>query len=134
MGLAFAARRVLGGALARLDGRGVVLLVLDDCGVHVERLSALALAKDLERVRRLEPIQARPAGALLKLRRWAQRSPVLATSLASFFLLISTALAFAPLPAACFLPPEVITRGLDAVESFWGARMPPCHRQALRGC
>lgn len=42
--------------------------------------SALALAEDLRRVRVLEPILARPAGLLLRLRRWTQRNPVLASS------------------------------------------------------
>ena len=36
-----------------------------------------ALAEELARIRRSEPILARPAGALLRLRRWARRSPVL---------------------------------------------------------
>ncbi|MCB9833148.1 MAG: protein kinase [Planctomycetes bacterium] len=37
--------------------------------------TALDLAEDLRRVRRLEPILARPAGPLLRLGRWVQRNP-----------------------------------------------------------
>ena len=40
--------------------------------------SALALAEDLARLRRREPIHARPAGRVLRVRRWVQRHPVLA--------------------------------------------------------
>lgn len=41
--------------------------------------SALELAQDLERWRRGEPILARPAGWMLRLRRWTLRNPALAT-------------------------------------------------------
>jgi eukaryotic-like serine/threonine-protein kinase len=41
--------------------------------------TALDFAEDLRRVRRLEPIAAKPAGWLLRLRRWSQRNPVAAT-------------------------------------------------------
>lgn len=41
--------------------------------------TAFEFAEDLRRVRRLEPIAARPAGRLLRLRRWSQRNPVAAT-------------------------------------------------------
>jgi WD40 repeat protein len=44
---------------------------------------ALDLAEDLARVRRREPIRARPAGARLRLRRWAQRQPALAAGLSA---------------------------------------------------
>jgi len=44
--------------------------------------SALELAQDLERWQRREPIQARPAGPVLRLRRWTARNPALATLLA----------------------------------------------------
>ena len=50
--------------------------------------TALDLAEDLRRVREHQPIRARPAGPLLRTRRWAQRNPVLATS----FVLLSVAL------------------------------------------
>jgi len=55
--------------------------------------TAIDLAEDLRRVRESETILARPAGPLLRLRRWAQRNPVLATSLSSVFLILVTALA-----------------------------------------
>jgi WD40 repeat protein/serine/threonine protein kinase len=42
--------------------------------------SALELAEELRRVREYEPIRARPAGRWLRLRRWAQRNPVVATA------------------------------------------------------
>jgi serine/threonine protein kinase/WD40 repeat protein len=47
--------------------------------------SALDLAEDLRRVRELEPILARPAGPLLRFRRWTQRSPGVAASIAGAF-------------------------------------------------
>ena len=48
--------------------------------------SALAFAEDLRRVREHEPILARPAGAWLRLRRWAQRNPGLAVGVGVAFL------------------------------------------------
>jgi WD40 repeat protein/serine/threonine protein kinase len=42
--------------------------------------SAIELAEELRRVRGYEPIRARPAGPILRLRRWTQRNPVLATA------------------------------------------------------
>ncbi len=48
--------------------------------------TALEFAEDLRRVRTYEPVQVRPAGPLLKTARWAQRNPILATSLAGIFL------------------------------------------------
>ncbi len=47
---------------------------------------ALSFAEDLRRVRTYEPVQVRPAGPLLKTARWAQRNPILATSLGGIFL------------------------------------------------
>src|SRR5204863_579037 len=44
--------------------------------------SALEFAEDLERWRRHEPILARPAGWILRLRRWTTRNPALATLIA----------------------------------------------------
>jgi ABC-type phosphate/phosphonate transport system substrate-binding protein/tRNA A-37 threonylcarbamoyl transferase component Bud32 len=44
--------------------------------------SGLELAEDLERWQRREPIQARPAGPVLRLKRWTMRNPALATLLA----------------------------------------------------
>jgi formylglycine-generating enzyme required for sulfatase activity/predicted Ser/Thr protein kinase len=55
--------------------------------------SALALAEDLRRVRQREPIRARPAGVVLRLRRWIQRNPKLAASLAALFVVLAGALA-----------------------------------------
>ena len=48
--------------------------------------TAEALAKDLDRFLRSEPIHARPVGSAEKLSRWCQRKPALATSL--FLILI----------------------------------------------
>ncbi len=48
--------------------------------------TALDFARDLRCVRTYEPVQVRPAGPLLKTGRWAQRNPILATSLAGIFL------------------------------------------------
>ena len=42
--------------------------------------SALEFAEDLRRVREREPIRARPAGLGLRLLRWSQRNPVLAST------------------------------------------------------
>ncbi|MAG56860.1 MAG: hypothetical protein CMJ83_11255 [Planctomycetes bacterium] len=42
--------------------------------------TARDLAEDLRRVRELLPIKARPAGPVLRLRRWGQRNPALATA------------------------------------------------------
>ena len=55
--------------------------------------SAADLAADLARVRRREPILARPAGPLLRTRRWVQRNPAIAGSLAIVFLALSIGLA-----------------------------------------
>ena len=52
--------------------------------------TALELAEELRRVRQYEPIQARPAGPILRLRRWTQRNPVPATSMLIVFVAIST--------------------------------------------
>jgi ABC-type phosphate/phosphonate transport system substrate-binding protein len=41
--------------------------------------SALEFARDLERWQRHEPVLARPAGPILRLRRWTMRNPALAT-------------------------------------------------------
>ncbi len=43
--------------------------------------SALALAEDLRRLRRNEPIAARPIGAWLRLQRWTRRHPVFAVAM-----------------------------------------------------
>jgi len=53
--------------------------------------SALDLAEDLRRIREYEPIRARPASALLKLRRWTQRHPALAMALGAAALAVGGA-------------------------------------------
>ncbi|MCA9319650.1 MAG: protein kinase [Planctomycetes bacterium] len=50
--------------------------------------SALDFADDLRRVRCYEPVEARPAGRLLRLRRWCRRNPVLSASLCLTFVLL----------------------------------------------
>ncbi|MBL8863238.1 MAG: protein kinase [Planctomycetes bacterium] len=57
--------------------------------------TALELAEELRRVREYEPIRARPAGPLLRLSRWAQRNPVLATATIGSILALSIALGIA---------------------------------------
>jgi hypothetical protein len=57
--------------------------------------TALDLAEELRRVRCFEPILAKPAGPILRLRRWAQRSPVLATAIGGLFAVLSVGLAIA---------------------------------------
>ncbi len=54
--------------------------------------SALELAEDLRRIREYEPIHARPAGTRLRLRRWTQRQPALATAVIGTIVLLATAL------------------------------------------
>ena len=44
--------------------------------------TALALAEDLARIRKHEPIKAKPPGPILRLRRWVQRKPAVAASVA----------------------------------------------------
>ena len=54
--------------------------------------SALALAEDLGRVRRCEPIQARPVSTFFRFRRWVQRNPALASALIGIFLVLAAGL------------------------------------------
>ena len=54
--------------------------------------SALEFAEELARIRRSEPILARPAGPLLRLRHWARRSPVLFAVTSGALLALSLAL------------------------------------------
>lgn len=56
--------------------------------------TALDLAEELRRVRTFEPVQARPAGRVLKLRRWSQRNPALAATLYTSSALLGIALGF----------------------------------------
>ena len=55
--------------------------------------TALALAEDLRRICDYEPVEARPAGPVLRLRRWARRNPGIASGLTATFLVLSIALA-----------------------------------------
>ena len=55
---------------------------------HERYASAEAFAEDLARVRRREPVLARPAGPILRLRRWRERNPALAWSVISAFLIL----------------------------------------------
>ena len=53
--------------------------------------TALEFADELRRVVSYEPIEARPAGPILRLRRWAQRSPATATAVTGVFLALALA-------------------------------------------
>jgi serine/threonine protein kinase len=57
--------------------------------------TAQHLAEDLRRVREREPILAKPASMGLRLRRWAERSPGLATAIALLILTLSSGLMIA---------------------------------------
>ncbi len=57
--------------------------------------TALEFAEELRRVREYEPIVARPAGPLLRLRRWGQRNPVIATGTIGSIVALSVALTVA---------------------------------------
>ncbi len=54
--------------------------------------TALDFAEDLRRVREMEPIRARPVGAMGRLGRWARRNPALAAATASAFAALSLGL------------------------------------------
>ena len=54
--------------------------------------TALSLAEDLRRICDYEPVEARPAGPLLRLGRWARRNPGVASGLATTFAVLSVAL------------------------------------------
>jgi serine/threonine protein kinase/WD40 repeat protein len=54
--------------------------------------TALEFAEDLRRVREYEPIHARTAGPMLRVKRWAQRQPALAASIALIIGSLSTGL------------------------------------------
>ena len=57
--------------------------------------TALDFAADLRRVRLLEPVKARPASPLLKVRRWVQRNPTVASFLGALFLTLTGSLSWA---------------------------------------
>jgi len=77
------------------------LRVVIETAMHKEPrgryLSALAFAEDLRRVREVRPIQARPAGPLLRLGRFAQRNPLVALFSLALFLVLSAGLVVAAL-------------------------------------
>jgi ABC-type phosphate/phosphonate transport system substrate-binding protein len=54
--------------------------------------SAAALAEDLERWTRKEPIQARPAGPIMRLHRWTQRNPAPTALMLSLFIGLASCL------------------------------------------
>jgi WD40 repeat protein/serine/threonine protein kinase len=56
--------------------------------------TALEMAEDLRRLREHEPIHAKPAGTLVRLARWAQRRPALATAVGAVATLLVLGLAF----------------------------------------
>ncbi|MGD2018075.1 MAG: serine/threonine-protein kinase [Planctomycetota bacterium] len=64
----------------------VILATAMERDLHRRYPSALALAEDLRRIREFEPIQARPAGRWLRLRRWCRREPASAVTLAALTL------------------------------------------------
>ena len=66
----------------------VVLLTALDKDPNRRYATALDFAEDLRRVRVSEPILARPAGPLLRLKRWAVRRPAVATTSAALFVLL----------------------------------------------
>ena len=72
----------------------VVLATALEKDSHRRYASALDFAEDLRRVREYEPIHARPAGPMLRLRRWARRHPALATSFAVIFVSLTSGLAW----------------------------------------
>src|SRR6185369_4726157 len=61
--------------------------------------TAWALAEDLERFLRAEPIQARPVGHAEKLWRWCRRKPALASFVAATSLLLLAILIGSPIAA-----------------------------------
>ena len=71
---------------------GVVLATALEKDSRRRYQTARDFAEELARVRRREPIRARPASALLKLRRWAERNRTLAASLAALALVLVAAL------------------------------------------
>ncbi|MFT7619012.1 MAG: serine/threonine protein kinase/formylglycine-generating enzyme required for sulfatase activity [Planctomycetota bacterium] len=70
----------------------VILKTAMDTDLDRRYQSAGAFADDLARLIRREPILARPASWGLKLSRWGERNPALATSLAIMFVLLSVGL------------------------------------------
>jgi WD40 repeat protein/serine/threonine protein kinase len=73
------------------DATVVIAKALDKDPAH-RYPTALALADELQRLLNFEPIQARPASILLRLRRWGQRRPMLAATTVGLFLSLSVGL------------------------------------------
>jgi len=59
--------------------------------------TSLELAEELRRIREFEPIHARPAGTILRLRRWGQRNPVVAALSVALFVFLVAGLAWTTL-------------------------------------
>ncbi len=72
-------------ALVNSDLATICLKCLDKEPARRYR-SALEFAEDLERWQRREPILARPAGPILRFRRWVVRNPALATLIAGLII------------------------------------------------
>jgi formylglycine-generating enzyme required for sulfatase activity/tRNA A-37 threonylcarbamoyl transferase component Bud32 len=72
----------------------VVLLTALDKDRNRRYQTADKFAAELQRVRRHQPILARPAGPILRLRRWAQRNTAVAISLTLVLLALTTGLTF----------------------------------------
>jgi WD40 repeat protein/serine/threonine protein kinase len=73
----------------------VVLLTAMERNRDRRYQTALDFAEDLRRVREHEPIRARPTPALVRLGRWAQRHPAIATGLTTALLALSAGLGIA---------------------------------------
>ena len=78
--------------------------------------TALGLAEDLRRICEYEPIHARPAGALLRLRRWMQRQPLVASAVIGTITALSIALAINLNTLAKLRRQNVISHGRHLAE------------------
>jgi serine/threonine protein kinase/formylglycine-generating enzyme required for sulfatase activity len=79
---------------------GVVIMTALEKDRERRYRSAAELAEDLRRVRKSEPIHARPAGPLVKLHAWFRRNPALATMVIAAFLILLAGVITAALLAA----------------------------------
>ncbi len=70
----------------------VVLETATERDVDRRYPTALEFAEELRRVREYEPIHARPAGFLLRMQRWTQRNPAIATAVIGSIVALSSAL------------------------------------------
>ncbi len=71
---------------------GVILETATEKDVDRRYATALEFAEELRRVREYEPIRARPASVFLRMRRWVQRNPVIATAVIGSLVALSSAL------------------------------------------